>query len=285
MSRRSADRFLSIGLMAAGLLSGVLLLFIVLFISMESWPVLNHTSLSTLLTSTDWRPSMGRFGLLAILVGSLSVSFLALLLAAPLGLATAFYLSVYAPPKIAAFGQKLIEVMAGIPSVVFGLWGLVTLVPIMVHLSPPGTSMLTAGIVLAIMIAPTLTVFSLLAIKSVPMATVQSGRALGLGRGTILRTIILPQARPGIVTGTLLALARALGETMAVMMVAGNVVHIPASLLDPVRTLTANIALEMGYALDAHRSALFMSGLLVMLITLIIVMAAGFKSDGTDKAP
>ena len=237
-------------------------------------PALEQVPPSRFLTDATWQPGGGEYGLLPMLLGTLAVSILALLLAAPLGIAAAAYEVLFAPRPLALLLRRLIELLAGIPSVVFGLWGLVVLVPLLARLEPPGTSLGAAALVLAVMILPTIALLAADSLAAVPTDLRRAATALGLGRWRILRTILLPVARGGIVTGLLLALARALGETMAVMMVAGNVVRVPTGLLEPVRTLTANIALEMAYAVDSHRAALFLSGLLVMILTLGLVLAA-----------
>lgn len=165
------------------------------------------------------------------------------------------------------------ETLAGIPSVVYGLWGLMVLVPAIARIGPPGQSVLAGVLVLALMILPTIALVSDAALGAVPETHLRGAAAAGLSRWAIVRSIALPSARSGILTGTLLGTGRALGETMAVVMVTGNVVQVPDSLLAPVRTLTANIALEMAYATDAHRAALFVSGLVLALLTIGLVAA------------
>jgi len=162
--------------------------------------------------------------------------------------------------------------LAGIPSVVYGLWGLVVLAPIIRRWQPPGVSLLAGVMVLAIMILPTIALVMDTAIAAVPKPHLESAAALGLGRAATVFRVILPTAKVGILTALVLGAGRAIGETMAVLMVCGNVVQLPASVFDPVRTLTANIALEMAYATADHRAALFVSGL--MLLGLIVGMVA-----------
>jgi len=164
--------------------------------------------------------------------------------------------------------------LAGIPSVVYGFWGLVTLAPLVRQWHPPGVSLLTAILVLTLMILPTVALTVDAALAAVPVIHLRAAAALALSRWGMIRAVILPQARSGIASGMLLAAGRALGETMAVLMVAGNVVQQPHSLFDSVRTLTANIALEMAYAMGDHRAALFVSGLALLLMVLALVGAA-----------
>ena len=198
----------------------------------------------------------------------------ALLLATPLGIASALFTRYYAPPALAAWYRRLIELLAGIPSVVYGLWGLTTLAPLVGQLHPPGVSLLTAILVLALMILPTIALTVDSALRAVPVAYHHSAAALGLSRWAIIKNIILPAAHSGITSSVMLAAGRAIGETMAVLMVAGNVVQHPYSLFASVRTLTANIALEMSYAMGDHRAALFVAGLALMLMVLLLASSA-----------
>ena len=165
----------------------------------------------------------------------------------------------------------MIELLAGIPSVVFGFWGLVVLVPIITAWHPPGPSLLAGILILTLMIIPTIMLAAHASISQVPTTFIHGATALGLSRWAIIWHIVLPIARIGLWTGTFLGLARALGETMAILMVCGNVVQHPSSIFDPIRTLTANIALEMAYALAHHRSVLFMSGLILMGLVISFV--------------
>jgi phosphate transport system permease protein len=178
-----------------------------------------------------------------------------------LGVLAAVCCDAYAPKFVAGMLRRSLELLAGIPSVVFGFWGLVTLVPLIAYCNPPGTSLLAGIIVLAMMILPTIALIADSSLSAVPVEFTRGAVALGLTRWAIVRGVKLPVAHSGILTGVFLAVARALGETMAVLMVCGNVVKVPLSLFDPMRTLTANIALEMAYASNHHRSVLFVSGL------------------------
>jgi len=270
--RRHADRILRWSSVGAALIAAAMLVLITIFLTVEAWPALRHGALAALLPGERWHPAREAFGLFPMLLATLLVSGLALALAAPLGLAAAFFQLHYAPRWLSLPFRRLVELLAGIPSVVFGLWGLTRIVPLLATMKPPGVSLLAASIVLAAMILPTVALLTTASIAAVPAELWRAGRALGLARFRLLATVIVPAARKGIVAALFLALARALGETMAVMMVAGNVVQTPAHLLDPVRTLTANIALEMAYATGLHRSYLFFSGFLVLALTLVLVL-------------
>jgi phosphate transport system permease protein len=222
-----------------------------------------------------------RFNLLPMVVGTCLTTLGAMVLAGPLGIASALFGVFYAPPGLARWYRRLVELLAGIPSVVYGLWGLVVLVPWLGRWGGSGQSLLAATLVLALMILPMVALTSAAALSAVPAETIRGGAALGLGRRAIACRIAIPAARGGIFAGLLLATARALGETMAVVMLSGNVPQWPKSFLSPVRTLTGNIALEMGYATSAHRSILFVSGLALLgLVGLLVAVADRAEGAG-----
>ncbi len=251
-------------LRGCALVSASLVLGVLLFTLVEAWPALD----TRLLSDTRWQPSAAspQFGTLPLLAGSLLVSAGALAVAAPIGLLAALFARFYAPRRLAGAFRRLLELLAGVPSVLFGFWGLVELVPRINRLHPPGQSLLAGSLVLALMVLPTIALTADAALANVPRAQLRAAASLGMGPWASLRGVILPQARAGIASGLVLATTRALGETMAVLMVCGNVVQLPGSPFDAVRTVTANIALEMGYAGEEHRAALFASGLLLLLL-------------------
>lgn len=261
-------------LRAGAIMAALILVLIMLFLLLESWPALQHIAPLRFFTDAGWYPLEDRYNLLPMVTGTLYASGGALLLALPLGIASALFMAFYALPAIAVFYRRLIELLAGIPSVVYGFWGLTTLVPLINQWQPPGASLLTAILILTLMILPTLALTSYTALTAVPAEYVQASSALGLSRWGMIHGVILPAARKGIVAGCLLAAARALGETMAVLMVAGNVVQHADSLFAPIRTLTANIALEMAYAMGDHRAVLFVSGLLLLLLVMVLTTMA-----------
>ena len=240
----------------------------------EGWPLVRAIGPLRFLTDEGWNPTEGRYGLRAMLGGTLLATLGALLLAGPLGVLSAIFERYYAPVRIGVPYRRLVESLAGVPSVVVGLWGLVTLVPIIARIHQPGASLLAAIIVLALMILPTVALLSEASLRAVPHDYLTGAAALGLSRSATIWRIALPTARPGIVAGVTLGAGRALGETMAVLMVAGNVVQLPRTLFDPIRTLTANVALEMPYAQGLHRSALFVSGLALSLGVVLFLLAA-----------
>tara|TARA_R110001592_G_scaffold363341_1_gene684461 strand:+ start:84718 stop:85548 length:831 start_codon:yes stop_codon:yes gene_type:complete len=254
--------------------TALLLALIMLFLLSEAWPFFANRwrdgSWLQLFYSQNWYPLEGQFGMAPMILSSLAVTVGAVALALPLGLGSAIFLQFYASPRSAQSFRLLLNVLAGIPSVVFGLWGLTRLVPLITSWQPPGASMLAAIVVLTLMILPTIALTSASSLASVPRELLAGSMALGLRRNTQILHIILPAARAGISSGVLLATARALGETLAVLMVAGNVVQNPSGLFEPVRVLTANIALEMAYAMGDHRASLFASGLLLTVLVWLL---------------
>lgn len=272
--------------------SGVVVL-IGLFVLREALPPLLHLGPARFVLDSGWHPQptdgSARFGMVPMVAGTLGTTAIALLLAGPLGVLSAVWSCFYAPRALAVAFRRLLGLLTGIPSVVYGVWGLIVLVPLVRRLHPPGPSLLAGGLILAVMILPTVALLAESAVRSVPKPMVDGGFALGLGRWATVRGVVLPAARSGITNALLLATGRALGETMAVLMVAGNVVQMPSSPFDPVRTLTANIALEMAYAAGTHRQVLYVSGLLLLLIVALLVWLARTREalehpDRTEQA-
>lgn len=275
-----SDGLLRLLLWPLALASGALVLLIGVFVLHEAWPALSVLGLKVWFSDPGWHPLAGQYRLLPMIVGTVLAASGAVLLAIPLALASAVFCQFYAPSWLARLWRRLVELMAGIPSVVYGLWGLMVLVPVIRDWAPPGPSLLAAILVLALMILPTLAMSADAALAAVPGELRRAGTALALGRARYITAVALPAARAGILTGLLLAAGRAVGETLAVVLVAGNVVQVPGSLFEPVRVLTANIALELAYALDLHRAALFASALVLFLLTAFLVLAAERLSRG-----
>jgi phosphate transport system permease protein len=222
----------------------------------------------------DWSPSYDIYGVFPMIVGSLGMMALALLFAVPLSIFGAIFLAEVAPKTMRRILKPTIQTLAGIPSVIYGFFGLIVLVPFMrIHFGGSGFSMLTASIILTVMVLPTILSISEDALRSIPLEYKEASLALGATHWQTIKNVIFPAALPGIVTGIILGMGRAIGETMAVIMVAGNTPIIPGSILEPARALTSNIALEMGYALGLHYNALFATGivLLMMIIVLLVI--------------
>ncbi|MGH8548595.1 MAG: phosphate ABC transporter permease subunit PstC [Methylococcales bacterium] len=284
MSLARADQRLAWPLRVCALVTATLVLLILAFLVIESWPALRDVGLTRFFRDRSWHPTESEYNVMPMLAATVYCTLGALLLAVPGGIAAALFSRHYAQASAAGAFRRVIELLAGIPSVVYGLWGLTSLTPLIGRLYPPGTSLLAGMLVLALMILPTIALTADAALSAVPQDYLRGAAALGLSRWGIIRGVALPVARSGIASGILLAAARAMGETMAVLMVCGNVVQYPHSLFDPVRTLTANIALEMAYAMDNHRAALFVSGLALMLLVLVMVGAAELLSRGKGYA-
>ncbi len=272
------DRIIEKALLLAALSAVGILALITIFIFREGLPVVFSKGPGEFLTGTVWQPSHGHYGLVPMIVGSAIVTFGALIIGVPLGLACAVVLAEMAPPRARKILKPTIELLAGIPSVVYGFIGMMILVPWIRNnpaLGGTGSSALAASIILGIMILPTIIGISIDAIEAVPRSYREGSRALGATEWQTITGVILPAARSGIVAGVILGMGRAVGETMAVIMVAGNSVQIPDSILKPVRTLTANIALEMSYASGQHEQALFATAIVLFIIIMILNSLAG----------
>jgi len=254
---------------ALSALSGLAL--ITAFIFKEGVPVIAKIGLVDFIFSGDWYPMEGQFGIFPMIVGSLAVTGGAMVIGVVFGLGCAVLLTQFSSPRVISIVKPSIELLAGIPSVVFGFIGVVILVPfIRDTLGGPGLSVLAASIVLGVMVLPTVTSISVDALQAVPRSYREGSIALGATEWQTTHRVILKAARSGIVAAVILGMGRAVGETMAVIMVAGNTLDVPHSLLDPVRTLTSNIALEMGYAAGEHRQALFATGVVLFVIIMVL---------------
>ncbi|WP_346967002.1 phosphate ABC transporter permease subunit PstC [Clostridium perfringens] len=221
---------------------------------------------------TQWIPSANKYGILPMIVASLGATIGALLIGVPVGILTSIFIAEIAPKKIAKIMSGAVELLAGIPSVLYGVFGLAIIVPTIqdVFNLPKGQSLLAVIIVLAIMMLPTVITVSETAIRAVPNAYKEGSLALGASKTETIFKVIVPAAKSGIMTGVVLGIGRAIGETMAVILVAGNTPVIPSSMMDSVRPLTTNIALEMGYAFGTHQEMLFATG--VVLFTFILIL-------------
>lgn len=239
---------------------------VVVFVLLQASPALVATRGLDLLTDADWAPTAGRFNLLPMLAGTVVVSALALALAAPIAIGHALHVNHFASPQFAALARASTGTLAGIPSVIFGFVTLVAVVPLLVVKHPPGLGLGVTALMLAVMILPTAATACDAAVQQVGSDGIRAIHALGLGRWDAIRAVVLPLAAPGIRLGLVLAACRAVGETMAVLMVAGNTVQWPTGPFTPFRTLSANIAVEMPYAEGTHRSALFVSAAILLAV-------------------
>jgi phosphate ABC transporter permease protein PstC len=251
------------------------LLLITVFIFLEGVPLIAYTGLKNFLLSSHWAPTRGHFGILAMIISSVFVTLGAMVLGVPLGLSCAIVLAEFSPERVKTLLKPTLELLAGIPSVVYGFLGVIWLVPLIRdHLGGPGLSLLAGSVILGIMILPTVISISIDALSAVPDTYRDGSIALGATSWQTVYRVVLPAAASGIITAIILGMGRAVGETMAVIMVAGNALKIPISILDPVRTLTSNIALELGYATGRHREALFATGIVLFIIIMILNLTA-----------
>jgi phosphate transport system permease protein len=284
---RLPDKVVERGLLLIAMSSVAILALITIFIFREGGPLLIKVGLGNFL-STDWHPTAGSYGIALMIVGSTVVTAGALLIGVPFGIACAIVLAEMAPPRARAVLKPAIEILAGIPSVVYGFMGIVVLLPwIRNHLGGAGASALGGSVILGIMVLPTIIGISIDALQAVPKSYREGSLALGATQWQTVWRVVLPAARSGIVAAVILGMGRAVGETMAVIMVAGNSVQMPHSILDSVRTLTANIALEMGYAAGDHRAALFATGIVLFLIIMVLNALANLargKVKGRQKS-
>jgi phosphate transport system permease protein len=271
----SREKFIEKVLLLLALSSICSLALITIFIFLEGFPLILFTGVKNFIASSHWAPTKGHFGILAMIISSVLVTLGAMVIGVPLGLSCAIVLAEFSPARLKMVLKPTLELLAGIPSVVYGFLGVVWLVPLIRnYLGGPGLSLLAASVILGIMILPTVISISIDALTAVPDTYRQGSIALGATLWQTVRRVVLPAASSGIITAVILGMGRAIGETMAVIMVAGNALQLPTSILDPVRTLTSNIALELGYASGRHREALFATGIVLFIIIMILNLSA-----------
>lgn len=255
----------------AACISIVSVLLICIFLMANGLPAIKEIGIKNFLLGEVWRPSSNEFGILPMIVGSLYVTLGALVIGVPIGIFTAVFMAKFCPPILYKTLKSAINLMAGIPSVVYGFFGLVVLVPfVRNYIGGYGMGVLTASILLGIMILPTIVSVSESAIRAVPNHYYEGGLALGASHERSIFFVVLPAAKRGILASVILGLGRAVGETMAVIMVAGNQAILPSSLTSGVRTLTTNIVMEMGYSSGLHRQALIGTSVILFLFVLIV---------------
>ncbi|MCD6589184.1 MAG: phosphate ABC transporter permease subunit PstC [Candidatus Fermentibacteraceae bacterium] len=290
--RAGTQKIMRTVLLVSALTSVLIVVLIFVFTVGRAAPAFHEIGIWKMVSDTTWRPGSGEFGILAMIAGSGIVTLGAVLLGVPLALGSAVFLAEIAPEWIAGAVRPSIELLAGIPSVVYGLFGMAVIVPVVRTIPAPGNAgygVLSASVVLAVMILPTVTSISELAIRSVPAEYREGSLALGATKWETVRRVLIPAAKPGIVSAVILGLGRALGETVAMIMVIGNSAILPAAstgnplsiFLSRARTLTGNIAVEISYATGVHESALFATGVvLFVLIMLINSLAALLLKKG-----
>ena len=241
------------------------------FLFSEGLPAIGEIGILEFLGGTSWKPLENKFGILPMIVGSIYVTAGAILLGVPVGLFCAVFMAKFCPEKVYKIMKPATDLLAGIPSIVYGFFGLMVIVPVMQSLTGTGgKGVLTASIMLGIMILPSIISVSEAAIRAVPESYYEGSLALGATHERSVFFATLPAAKSGIMAGVILGIGRAIGETMAVVMIAGNQAVIPNSIISGVRTMTANIVLEMGYATGLHRYALIATAVVLFVFILII---------------
>jgi phosphate transport system permease protein len=259
-------------------LSSIFFLFLIFaFIMSEGLMLFFKVGVSHIIFGLKWAPTKGFFGIMPMIVSSFMVTAGALCVGGPLALACATYLAEYAGKKTKMLLKPSLELLAGIPSVVYGFLGVIYIVPIIrEYLGGSGFSVLSASLILGIMILPTIISISFDALTSVPAAYREGSFSMGATKWQTIYRVVIPAARSGILAAFILGMGRAIGETMAVIMVSGNALKMPTSALDPLRTLTSNIALELAYATGDHRSSLFSTGVVLLVIIMVLNLIANF---------
>lgn len=271
MPRPLSDRAFGWALAPVAGIATLCPLFVAGFVAKSAAPVLFAVGPLAFLSPGRWAPTSGEYGVLPMVAGTLVSSALAMAIAGPAALAYGLHVNVYAGRALASVARAAVGVLAGIPSVLYGLVALTALVPLLVRDHPPGLGLAVTAVTLAAMVLPTAAAGVDAAVQQVDPAGVLAVRALGLGAWDAIRMVVVPSAAPGIRSAMLLGLGRALGETMAVLMVAGNTVGWPSGPFTTFRTLTGNVAVEMAYAMGLHRSALFATALLLLALVAALV--------------
>ena len=265
----------------AACVSVVAVFVICIFLFANGLPAIMKIGAWQFLSGTEWRPNNNVFGIFPMIVGSVYTTIGALLIGVPVGILSAVYMEFYCPKRIYPVLRSGVQLLAGIPSVVYGFFGLMVLVPwVRDTFGGRGLSVMTAAILLGMMILPTIISVSESSIRSVNTSYYEGSIGLGATHERSIFHVVLPACKSGILTGVVLGLGRAIGETMAVIMVAGNQAAIPEALTDGVRTLTTNIVMEMGYAADLHRQALVGTAVVLFIFILIINFALALLKKG-----
>ena len=277
MVRNLKEKCMEIVFLAAACASIIAVALICIFLFQSGLPAMKEIGFTDFLFGKEWKPGNQLFGIFPMIIGSIYVTAGAILIGVPIGLFTAVYLAMYCPAKVYKVLKPAVDLLAGIPSIVYGFFGMVVIVPAVrylfneiIDLNGKGDSILTASIVLGIMILPTIIGAAEPAIRAVPKMYYEGALALGADHERSTFAVVFPAAQSGVLASVILGIGRAVGETMAVVMIAGNQPRMPQSILKGVRTMTANIVLEMGYATDLHRESLIATGVVLFVFILLI---------------
>ncbi|MCL2504444.1 MAG: phosphate ABC transporter permease subunit PstC [Coriobacteriia bacterium] len=252
---------------------------IFVFVGYQAWPIITDVGVTNFLFSGDWSPTAGKYGILGLVQGSAIVTIFSLAMGTPLAVCTAIFLSEIASPRIRALVRPAVELLAGIPSVVYGFFGVVVLRPLMGDATTGlGFGPLTASIILAIMIVPTIAALSEDALGSIPMGVREASFAMGATQWQTIYKVVVPAAKIGIVDAIILGMGRAVGETMAVLMLVGGAPQFFAGLGQPMSTLTAQIVMDMSYSTGTHRTALFGMAAILFVTSMALVLSVRLLS-------
>jgi phosphate transport system permease protein len=277
MMKNFGEKFSSIAFFVLALSALSVLALITVFIFIEGVPLIAEVGLIDFVFGMKWAPSQGEYGIFPMIVGTVLVTLGAVIIGVPIAICCSIFLAEFAPSRLSNLVRPAIQLLAGIPSVVYGFWGLIFIVPIIRnYLGGPGLSILAGSVILGIMILPTVISISEVSLLSLPRLLKEGAFALGATHWQTIRRVLLPAAISGIVAAGILGIGRGFGETMAVIMVLGNASAMPKSILDPARTLTTNIGIEMGYASGEHQQALFATGIVLLVIIMVLNSAAQF---------
>ena len=278
------EKVMQIVFFIAALASVVAVLLICAFLFANGIPAMKEIGFFNFLLGDTWRPSNNLYGILPMILGSIYVTACAILIGVPIGILTSIFMAYFCPKKLYRPLKEATQLLAGIPSVVYGFFGLIVIVPaIRALFGGTGMNILTAGIILGIMILPTLTGVIESSLRTVPESYYEGALALGATHERCVFRVIFPAAKSGVVAGIVLAIGRAVGETMAVVMIAGNQPGMPTSLFKGVRTLTTNIVMEMGYAADLHREALLATGVVLFVFIFLIHLSVSLFNRKSKK--
>ncbi len=294
-SKAWIEKFMQGVFFVAACASVLAVALICIFLFANGIPAMKEIGFGKFISGTMWKPKNEIFGIFPMIIGSIYVTAGAIIIGVPIGILTSVFMAKYCPKQIYRPLKMATELLAGIPSVVYGFFGMVVLVPLIrdfgralkgagaVQSSGNGSSILTASLLLGMMILPTIIGTTEAAIRAVPSQYYEGSLALGATKERSIFRVMIPAAKSGVIAGIVLGIGRAIGETMAVIMVAGNQARMPEGVLKGVRTLTANIVIEMGYATDLHREALIATGVVLFVFILIINFSVALLNRGKDR--
>ena len=283
--KKYSEKIMHVVFLLAACASILAVILICAFLFVNGIPTIGKIGLGNFVLGKIWMPKSGIFGIFPMIIGSIYVTAGAIVVGVPTALLLAIFLAFYCPKKLYAPLKAMVNLLAGIPSVVYGFFGLTVFVPLLRQLTGhDGSTMLTASVLLGIMILPTVTGVAEPALKSVPTSYYEGALALGATHEKSVFGTVFPAAKSGVLAGVVLGIGRAIGETMAVIMVAGNQTWMPQGLFKGLRTMTANIVIEMGYATDLHREALIATGVVLFVFILIInLCVSALKRRAEDE--